>query len=479
MSTNPQDQQSSESPQVLIRDFLMASNVEEARRLSAPMLQTSVAARLAKDPALGTAFKSWWDKVCDGAWLERLDALALLWRLTSLSAMSQHRRELVSRINENLAAPFPPLSTLADPKDRRGAAEALLAASKEPWIAEYAAEAIVNDSDPKSDARDVMAAVILKQTGNVGDAFGLLTERFEKVVFQQQDPAAGRARRVAWILRSFRQPLYEDETVGADEDFGGFFAQFVTKALGSASPLDGSAAVDSAREIMLTLGAIVRLHGLRLATHADSYAVVDILRRRFVSTEWPVEMQEPVSRLSSRVAEALLVLARQGIADSGLRRVYVTLLGHVTAGMKLREMVADNDGLDPEIAYWMETGQARERLESSAAIEETATSLVDLELARAIREAFMADQAVANGRSPNESLHRMARELREAARKRGIVLRGQPGDLVDFSPHEHDIDSALVGRRRVVLVTPIVERIAGGRSIAVLLKGQVAAEGMV
>lgn len=457
--------------------LLAATDVESARRASAPLLQTSVAARLAKDPKLTQAFELWWTTVSDPAQPERLDALALLWRLTSLSAMNTHRRHLNALIANGLAPDLPPLSALGDPKDRKAVAEALLAAPVDSWIGGYAAAAIVFDPDPKSDARDAMCAVLLRQTGDVGKAFALLSEAFGDLKIQQQDPAAGRARRTAWILRSLRTPLYEEEVVEAGEDFGGYFAHFVSRALGSARTADRGALVDGIREIILTLNTVVRLHGLRLATHADTYAAVDTLRRKFETTDWPEEITEPVEKLSLRVAEALLVLARQGIADAGLRRVYVTLLGNVGATGRLRRMVASNEGLGVEIAYWLESGQARERMEFAAAIEETATALVDLELARALREAAMADYAGEGSGEAAAALRRMAREVREAVRKRGIALRGHPGELVDFSPLEHDADASALGHRKVTLVTPLVERIANGRSIGILVKAQVRAAG--
>lgn len=477
MDTQLPEQKAPEGDDAPILGLLSATDIEDARRASAPLLQTSVAARLAKNPRLTEAFELWWSRAQDAARSERLQILALLWRLTSLSAMSAHRRRLIARINGGIGGELPPLSTLQDPKDRRAAAEAMLLAPTTSWLASYAADAIVSDPDPKSDARDAMCAVLIRQTANVGTTFALLGERFADLTFRQHDPSTGRARRVAWILRSLRTPLHQDEVAEAGEDFGESFNQFISKALGSVQSTDRGAFVDSVREVIIALNTVVRLHGLRVATHAHTYLAVETLRRRFDATDWPEELKEPIERLSVRVAEALLVLARQGIADAGLRRIYVALIGHVFAVTRLRKLVASNEGLNAEIAYWLETGQVRQRLESAGAIEETATSMVDLELARALREAFLADQALESGQNPEGSLRRMARELREAARKRGIVLRGQPGETVDISPLEHDADASVMGHRRVTLVTPIVERIAGGRSIAILIKAEVKAEG--
>jgi hypothetical protein len=457
--------------------LLTAPDVESAKRASAPLLQTPAAAKAAKDPRLGTAFELWWTKANDPAAPERLAALAMTWRLSSLSAMNVHRRRLNELAAMGIAPNLAPLSTLPDPKDRRAVAEALSAAPVESWTAQYAAAAIVSDPDPKSDARDAMCTVLLRQCLDIGQAFALLSQAFKELKMQQQDPVAGRARRATWLLRSLRTPLYEEELVQAKEDFGERFASFVSTSLGSGPTSDRSALIESVREIIVTLNTIVRLHGLRVATHSETYSAIQTLRRRFEATDWPEDIAEPVEKLSHRVAEALLVMARQGIADAGLRRVYVTLLGTVSAASRLKRLVSANEGLDSDIAYWLETGQARERMESASAIEETATALVDLELARALREAAMADYATDSGGDAASNYRQMGREIREAARKRGIALRGRPGEIVDFSPLEHNADASVVGHRRVVVVSPLVERLASGRSVAILVKAQVKAPG--
>jgi hypothetical protein len=457
--------------------LLAAENIEVAKRVSAPLLQTAVAAKAAKDPRLASAFRVWWNRANDATEPSRVEALALIWRLTSLSAMSLHRRQLSALISGGIAPGLRPLSDLDDPKDRRAAAEALAAASAEPWLAEYAADAMVADPDPKSDARDALASVLLRQSGSVAKAFGLLAQAFSEVRIQQQDPAAGRARRTAWVLRSLRTPLYQEELLEGGAEFGDDFSRFVSLALGSAQTSDRAALVEAVREIFLTLNTIVRLHGLTIATDARTYAAVDILRRRFQATDWPEDVADPVAKLAHRVAEALFVLARQGIADAGLRRAYLTMLGTVVATARLKRLVVEAEGLESDIAYWLETGTARERMESAGAIEETATALVDLELARALRELSMLDAQGEAAGDPSSRYRQIGRELREAARKRGLATRGVPGDVIDFSPLEHEADAGVIGHRKVRLLTPLVERIAGGRSVAILVKAQVEALG--
>lgn len=462
-----------------VADLLQAPSIDIARRASAPLLQTTAAAKAAKDRRFETALDRWWTVAADFQDGQRLDALALLWRLTSLSAMSQQRRRLENFIGKGFDGPLPNLSSLSDPKDRKAVGDALLRAPRTDWVASYAARAVVEDPDPRSDARDAMCAVLLEQAKDISDAFRHLGDAIRDQRFDQQDAAAARARRLAWILRSLRTPLYENETALAERDFGPTFAAFVATALGSARTNDRSAIVDAARETATALGSIVRLHGLTLAAEAETYEVVDVLRRRFAPSDWPEDMAEAVRKLSWRIQEALAVLAKQGIADRGLRNTLILLLGQVVATATLKRLAERTEGIHPDIAFWLQTGSSRERIESAGAIEETATAMVDRELGEALQQAVLADQAHAHSLDATEPFRRMQQQLIAAARKRGLALRGHPGEQVDFLPNEHEADPSILGHRKVEIIVPLVEKTIGGRGAGVIIKARVKAIGEV
>lgn len=456
-----------------VRAFLSASTFHAAFEAAQPLLQTSKAAIAAKVPEFGQALARWTARANDATETDRLPVLALVWRLTSLSSMAAHRKELERQFSVAIDPIATPLTSLVDPKDRRAVAEALALAPPSGWLAEYAAVSIAADGDPKSEARDVLCAVLLRQTEDVGRSFALLAAAMRELSVQQVDAAAGRARRTAWILRSLRPRLYENEDAGADEEFGSHFAQFVNAGLGSSRTSDRAAITDGVREALMALSTTVRLHGLLLAAHAPTYSSLEGLKRRFGTTDWPEELRGPVHTLARQILEALMVLARQNIADSGLRRAYLLLLGDVVGGMKLRQAASSASDINPELAYWLEKGVPPETIENADAIGETAIAQVDADLARALREVTLLE----SGASSEDSLRRLRSSVREAARKRGLTLRGAPGDLVEFSPSEHETNGSVLGHRRVRLLTSIVEKVAGGRAPSVVLKADVAIAG--
>lgn len=446
--------------------FAAARSVEEVRQAAQPLLATSAAARAAKDANFAAVFDGWSARLPGEP---APDLLATLWRMTGLGSMSRHRRRLVAALGRGIGEFARPIASMPDPKDRRAAAEALEHVDGA-WVVDYCAEAVARDPDPKSDARDALCRVLLVRTGEVGAAFRSLADPMSSVVIAQSDVATGRARRVAWILRSMRPALYEVEAAVADAETGDAYASFVFAGLRSA-PGERGASMDAAREVLLCMNVIVRLHGVSLATKAATYSALSQLRRRLGWHDWPDDLSDEVRLLGLRIEDALLALGRQGVADGELRKAYVELLGSVTASRRLARLVRRSAGLDEEVAYWLENGSGRIRLETSGAIEEASMSGVDADISTALVGVDALERA--GGIIDDERVRRLSRAVREAARKRGLVLRGSVGDVVEYSPGEHELDGGAIGARSVVLLRPVVDRVVGGRRVGVSLKAEV------
>ena len=456
-----------EDPEVAL--FVSAHDLAAMRTAMQPLLKTSGAARAAKSRSFELAFESWCDRLT-AACENPLELTATLWRLSSLSSMARHRQRLQRALRVSFPALRSPLSNLSDPKDRKAVAEALFAV-EQPWVAGYCAEAITSDPDPKSDARDVLCRVLLRRTGEVGATFGALAASMQDVSIEQADVATGRGRRLSWILRSLRPALYEDEEAIADGTAGEAYSSFVLAAIRSA-PGDRGAALDAARDVLNCLNGIVRLHGVSLAAFSRTYQVLGPLRRRLGWHDWPDELDEACGNVGARIEEALLSLVRQGIADADLRKAYVGLLGEATASRRLTRALSRSAPIDEELEYWLRNGKSRIRLETSSALEEAALSAVDVDLAQALialDELRRHKEADVGG----AVLRRLGRSVDDAARRRGLVLRGEAGDRLEYSPMEHSLDHAHVGARQIRLLRPVVERMVGGRRLNVVLKAEV------
>lgn len=448
--------------------FVATETVADLKEAVQPLLLTSAAARAAKSKDFDDRFRRWCAELASSSVLD-IDLLAVLWRLTSLGSMAKQRQRLQGVIRGGLVRPDKPIVALADPKDRKAVSEAVRLMEGD-WVVPYAASAIVNDPDPKSDARDTLCRALLDRAGEVGVAFSALAHAMSDVSITQSDVPTGRARRVTWTLRAMRPALFAAEEIIADVPTGESYGAFVAAGLKS-SPSGRPAAIDAVREVMLCLNGIVRLHGVSLATHASTYGVLAPLRRRMGWHDWPEELADAAMLLGVRIEEAMLALARQGLTDGELRRAHAGLFGPLVASRRLARMLSMATGIDEEIGYWLEHGTAKIQLETSSALEEAALSAVDEDLASALVE--IDGLETGNGSLTDDGFGRLARHLRAAARKRGLVLRGGRGDVVPYSPGDHALDHAGIGSREVILLTPIVDRMSGGRRLNVVLKAEV------
>lgn len=453
-----------EEPEIAL--FASSYALADMRAAMQPLLQTSVAARAAKSRSFEVAFEGWCNRLEEES-ENTLELTAALWRLSSLSSMARHRQRLQRALRGSYPVLKTPVSSMSDPKDRKAVAEALMLVDQ-PWVAKYCAEAITHDPDPKSDARDAFCRVLLTRTGEVGSSFETLAEAMGAVTIEQTDVATGRARRITWVLRSMRPALYEDEEAIAETSTGDAYASFVLAGLKSV-PADRVAALDAAREILLCLNGVVRLHGVSLAAFPNTYLVLGSLRRRLGWHDWPEELAKACGNIGVRIEEALLSLARQGIADGELRKAYVGLFGEATATRRLARALSRSAPMDEDMAYWLENGRSRIRLETSSALEESALSAVDTDLAKALIELKELRRHDPEG----AILKRLGRSIEDAARKRGLVLRGEPGERLQYSPAEHLLDRADVGAREVRLLRPVVDKMVGGRRLGVVLKANV------
>lgn len=458
----------------LVAAFAESTGHVQARETAQPLLTSTNAALASKDKRFAEALRRWTILVQKGDEQAALPSLALIWRLTSLSSMALERRRLVSTLSNGIAPLSMPIGTLEDPKDRKAASEAIATLPKERWVTAYCAAAIMNDPDPKSDARDALCNALLIHSGDLTSAFAELAEAASSISINQSDVATGRARRLAWVIRSLRSPLLENDEISVDESLGESYSHFVLRTLGNSSPTDFSATIDASREALQCLSSIIRLHGITIATSPNTYTVINHIKRRFSSTDWPDELHTAVEKIARQLLSAIIFLAKQGIADSDLRRSYTQLVGDVVAKQRLKRAAEGTVSISADLSYWLQNGSAREKLESEAAIEESSVAQIDKDLARIFLQAAMIGESYSEPEF-DEGFYRLKTGIRDIARKRGLNLRGMVGDVTDFSPAEHVLPASDIGARRVILASPLVEKISNGQRVSVMLKAEVLA----
>lgn len=473
----------------VLREFAAASSLEKARAAAAPLLTTTGAAAAARSEFFEAGLQRL-VHVIVGDGPDRVPTLALAWRVTSVTAMRQHRRALVHVLSRGLP-PFEVLpTTMADPEDRRHFGEAMRSVQDE-WRCRYLAAAIVHERDGER-ARLALSTAYVEAMPVHAQQLAMLQEAFREVRFDQADPAIGRARRLASVLDGLALASWQaevDETPGGD--FGNALSELVAWAVLRSPIEDRSVAAASARSTLSYLVTIVRLHGT-LAAVAGTYAVLNPLRRLFAPAGWPDDLRHLVTRAAAQLGEQLVFLVLLGMPDAELRRTFVLLLGEVEAGMRLRKLADETPSLTPEGAHWLRTGSFRKTLSTQSAVEETAVAVIDRDLGLALREAdgvtaaldaigaelamaadFVSPQVGEDARGLLSRVDRLASHVATAARKRGIVLRGELGQVVPFVPTDHDPAPDAIGERSVRLSSRVVERISEGRPVGVVVKADV------
>lgn len=211
-------------------------------------------------------------------------------------------------------------------------------------------------------------------------------------------------------------------------------------------------------------------------------------------SQWPSAMQQSAKRAGTQVLDQLLLLVRLGMPDAELRKSLLSLLGEVDAKRSLAAAISGERNLSEDQAHWLQTGAARRTLMTQSAVEETAIATIDAELASSLREINQIEasltilmpelKGLAEFQSPalasnlshlEERLTRLLSAVKNVAQKRNLELAGTPGSVVEFSPLEHLPDENTVGARTVRVINHVVIRKTEGKSMAVILKGDVTA----
>ncbi len=455
----------------------------------APLLTTSGAAVAAKDrrfvAGLNILIQS-----ARSSHRSSVDALSVAWRLTSVTSMREHRRALIEGISEGVPE-FAELPTsMSDPDDRRHFADAMFHVGGA-WKASYLARAIVAERDGEK-AREALCRAFVHDVPSVAAQIKLIHEALSGLKFEQLDPGAGKARRATAVLDALGAAHWTaDAEVTPGEELGAALAGIATDILLRRAPANRGVLNLFGASLLNFVVIVIRLHG-SLAADAATYAFVNPMRRAFGSTQWPTAVEQVAFKAAGQVLDQLMLLVRLGMPDAELRRVFVQLLGEGDARRRINLAVEKESNLTPDGAHWLQTGAARRTLATQAAIAETAVSAVDLDLALGLRESdqlqgslgqlmpelralaeFHSAALAANISVLEDRIERLSSAVRRAAQKRGLALVGSPGDVVEFSPLEHEPTQDAVGARTVRVLSRAVERTVDGKPVGYVLRADV------
>jgi hypothetical protein len=275
------------------------------------------------------------------------------------------------------------------------------------------------------------------------------------------------------------------------------------RALGRrGEPLRAKVLHDLATQVFSVVHMLVRSR-FSLATEPATYDAIRVIRGWFPHGSWARWLGEEAERASAitavtrDVTEAIALLAKQGTCDDALFEQLALVCGsREEARAKARGLAANLRGLAPDIQAWLMTGErsVSTTTQGSALARESQELAENVEIARLMRDihrlsalgAFFRDQflpelqiiAPQSIRSIEGLLAQgrlVAQGCEKLAERRGLRLRGRPGDIEEYSPLEHELPegSARSGIRWVRLLHPIVQRVQENGVAVVVEKGLV------
>jgi hypothetical protein len=477
-----------EKSQEMLQLFERGNSVADQREAIIPILLRAKKSELIQTPEFQRGLAVLLRKIEGEVDSERTAALSLARRL----AVSINVRGFSDGINAKLESPISRLHTppsfLENPDDRRYLGEALGKAEGS-WIPDYLAAAAVGEP-PKSNARIAFLASLLRKRADLSEALDDLAKAFEQFPFETKDVGASRARRLSWTLSGLRLAIANvDPTV--QEGVGRSIAKLISAALGGETINDRVLQRQLATDVLILLHDVVRLH-FSLATGVDTFAALQVIRRIFPGSQWPTTSSEAQLALARLVREALVLLAKQGIADDKLRQLLIELLGQERAASELHEAATKTAGVQNDFRTWLIRGQFPKQLVTRDALEETILAGIDrtlsLLLLNALSLSNLADRlhddllAAIQTYDPRlqEEINRLnavvtqcAALIQQAASARALRTKGRSGEVVDFNATEHESPADGKRGRRVRLRTPVVERAPSGLPPSVIVKADV------
>jgi hypothetical protein len=476
-----------------IAQFSAAHSTSERRAAAAVLLTSKAVHRASKDPgfargleALGEAGRTALDPV------ERSIAVALHVKLlATLTVKNLERlaeRNIVGRDSPELA----PAETLGEPEDRRYIALAVRAGAPN-WGSAWLARAAVGDE--ADTVRDVAVEGLFAVEGSLTCALARLGEaltRWSPETENPHDSVGRRLRRVADALAAHVDSLGE-----LGDGFGEALASLVRRRP-EPRAIEPSAKVsqDLAEGVLRVIHSAVRFR-FTAAFEPATYEAVRALRAWFSSLGWNrfASRSATATNVGSDIVEALRILARQGRGDDQLLITLEDLFGEEEATRR-RIGLSREPGITPELRDWLagriraeQSAAERRTVEQGRQGEELAHVARLLRLAQGIRRASGAVQENVIGElnivAPRltgsvEDLGQraliLAQEVERLGRQRGLRLRGERGDMLEFSPVEHELSHGTRGVRRVRVIEPLVERVRSDGSVLVVLKAVVEPE---
>jgi hypothetical protein len=397
------------------------------------------------------------------------------------------------RISEALQSLDPnfPVDLLAlDSADDRYYAAAHWRFAKFAWSPEVLARSAIVEDTGETFRRECLDG-LMQLSMTVAAALEQLIPHVKSLSFSTEFPAESKSKRLRRVLAALRNAVKECQTEPG-EDVGSRLRDVLGAGF-RGNEVPGTSKQDLGEECLGFIHDVIRLD-FALATSPSTYMALRTIRHWHQQSEWEryLEISSSARAVAKDVERALELLARAGVPDKTLFEYLSILLGDERHARSRAENIAQrNPALEQEVADWLCGRVLRRRsseLATGSQYQQADELIADLLIQQNVlgtledqihndvlpRLRVLEQQSAAILETWVTKVRAFSNASQAIADMRGLSLVGTVGDVVDFSPIEHQLTNRnAFGSRRVLIIRPMVVAEAGGERRRVVRKALV------
>ena len=475
-------------PNELIESFAYG-NVQEKYDALRQLIAKRKHHAAVKDERFQTGIDSLLQTVDDpsAADLDCLLAVATLSRLAS--TVKRLREEIYKSLQVPLEKMLPEPSLLSEPDDRSYIGFACERIQPE-WSIIYCARAAIYEETGEQ-SRVAFLKALLAMEPDLESLLKLLGEIIQDFIPATEDPGTSTARRLKRLMVALKMALTET-MIEPGEKPGKQLAQVCRSTFKNVpAPKHEDSLLEAAEGLGAVVHEMVRLR-FSLATEASTYSALKVLKLRVQGYSWERFAVASLSmkQVAQDIAEALLILAKQGITDDLLATELEIAAGNHKHARKIMKQLAKMPGVAANVRNWLAEGKNFDPAAADTSKGETQQLNEDSHLADLLvdslkfqtlteinQQQVLPDIEMLDPRLAEEVIKltkngsSLCNAIQAMARRKNIRVRGNFGDEEEYAPLEHEIVGDMRGVRRVRIIRPVVEQVRNNGVAFVINKG--------
>jgi hypothetical protein len=463
-----------------VHQFAYAADAIQRQDALRSLVRTKAIHKLCLTPPFEASVRHIADMAISGE--NDIDRLIAISQISRIHAVVKKLRTEYEPILRNiLLKPVPVIDRKIEAEDRYYVARSLEFADKT-WARDFLVDAILAEESAEK-YREECVRVFL---GFVPDISELLKTAY--LTIERRSPLEGLssdsvARRLKRVFHAISVHAL-NSNIGVSDAFGEQLNGLLRLAFRkSGHPTEFEVRRDLANVVLTLIHESIRAN-FSLSSQPNTYLASSVLRSWFIESQWPSSVETAVADLEADIGRSFVILAKQGVADNELLKQLKNLSGSNRRAMMMTTSIADNnEGIPSNLDQWLRKLGSVQMDQSSELMAESSMLSLDQNLAFLLLETISLNRDLSSHsevlatalrvfeplQSDNfEKIVAKSRtiidDIEAMSRKRSLRIRGNVGDVVEYTSSEHEISRPEdFGERYVCIIRPGVERSKSGR----------------